>query len=324
MKIRKILIITVIMLVTLMLYIESSVLFRQDSNNYTAPKTAIGLVVTDCEDDWKEQMYDSILQSAKKENIQVTTIQTSRTQSDQIEAIRTLLVYRTDAIIFSPVMKNGWEYIIMEAANAHIPLITINEQLSQSDSLETAQEEYPIYHVGFDYYSLAGKLASSVIHSEGEIHFVQLDGTVASSIAHDIASGFRDTLEKSEIQQQIFSVNGDYMRSRSYDLINAMIRNEYQLDAILSCNDAMTLGAITALEENGLQPGEDVIIYSLGGGTDVSKAFELHKVTVLGKCELTAFGDTVIETVSRLKDGDTPPQTHLLDGTLLINRSTNP
>ena len=77
---------------------------------------------------YKRQMYDSIKQAARRSHIQVTTIQTARTQADQIDAIRTLLVYRTNAIIFSPVMENGWEYILSEAAEAEIPLITINER----------------------------------------------------------------------------------------------------------------------------------------------------------------------------------------------------
>lgn len=127
-------------------------------------------------------MYDSIQQAARRSHIQVTTIQTARTQADQIDAIRTLLVYRTNAIIFSPVMENGWEYILSEAAEAEIPLITINERLSQSAAGGPQDSACQVYHVGFDYYALSGQLAATLCQSGSDgFQLVQLGGTVASS-----------------------------------------------------------------------------------------------------------------------------------------------
>ncbi|MCQ5130158.1 substrate-binding domain-containing protein [Butyricicoccus faecihominis] len=321
MSVRKSLLAVITLIIAGMLFVEGRVLFAAPDGDQPSPKTVIGLVLTDCEDDWKTQMYDAVQQAARRRRIQVTIIQTSRTQSDQIDAIRTLLVYRTDAIIFSPVMENGWEYILSEAEEAQIPLITINERLSQSNNADLQKEAYPVYHIGFDYYALAGQLAATLLQVQGEQPFwlVQLNGTVASSVAHDISNGFRDTLVASGRNQQNFSVNGDYMRSRAQELIGALLHNSYQFDTVLSCNDAMTLGAVDALRENGLRPGRDVHIFSLGGGESVLEAFSAGEINVLGRCDLTDFGETVIDTVLRLQDGETPDKSVLLPGTLLVN-----
>lgn len=321
MPIRKPLLLAIIAIVSSMLLVESAILFQPSDRAIDTPDIVIGLVLTDCEDDWKQQMYDSIQQAARRSHIQVTTIQTARTQADQIDAIRTLLVYRTNAIIFSPVMENGWEYILSEAAEAQIPLITINERLSLSGTDGLENHSCQVYHVGFDYYSLSGQLATTLCESGSDgFQLVQLVGTVASSVAHEISDGFQDSLSYSSQYKLCFSVGGDYMRSRAYELICSLLRNKYEFDTVLSYNDGMTLGVIDALEKNGLKPGSDVRIFSLGGGESVMQAFSDGKINALGQCDLANFGSTVIDLVLRLEQGEPLEEDTLLPGTLLVNR----
>lgn len=321
MPIRKPLLLAIIAIVSSMLLVESAILFQPSDRAIDTPDIVIGLVLTDCEDDWKQQMYDSIQQAARRSHIQVTTIQTARTQADQIDAIRTLLVYRTNAIIFSPVMENGWEYILSEAAEAQIPLITINERLSLSGTDGLENHSCQVYHVGFDYYALSGQLATTLCESGSDgFQLVQLVGTVASSVAHEISDGFQDSLSYSSQYKLCFSVGGDYMRSRAYELICSLLRNKYEFDTVLSYNDGMTLGVIDALEKNGLKPGSDVQIFSLGGGESVMQAFSDGKINALGQCDLANFGSTVIDLVLRLEQGEPLEEDTLLPGTLLVNR----
>lgn len=324
--VKKSLLAVIAAIILSMLFVEAGVLFEPRERSSETPDTVIGLVLTDCEDDWKQQMYDSIQQAARKKHIQVTTIQTARTQSDQIDAIRTLLVYRTNAIIFSPVMENGWEYILAEAAEADIPLITINERLSTSGAVSVQGSGYQVYHIGFDYYSLSGQLAATLLAGDGgqDFQLVQLGGTVASSVAHDITEGFRSAMTDNGQYRLKFSVGADYMRSRAYELINGLLRNEFEFDTILSYNDGMTLGVIAALSEKGLRPGRDVRIFSLGGGKSVMQAFEQGQVNALGCCDLSDLGDAVIDTVLKLQRGGTPAESQLLPGTLLVNGGAAP
>ena len=92
MPVRKPLLLAIAAIAAGMLLVESVILFQPSGRGTATPDVVIGLVLTDCEDDWKQQMYDSIQQAARRSHIQVTTIQTARTQADQIDAIRTLQV----------------------------------------------------------------------------------------------------------------------------------------------------------------------------------------------------------------------------------------
>lgn len=321
MKIRKYLLPVAIIILT-MLTVEAMLLIPPFSSD-PAPETSIGLILTDSEDDWKQEMYRSIEQAARQHNIQVTTIHATRTQSDQIDAIRTLLVYNTSAIIFSPVMENGWENILQEAANANIPLITINEQLS-SKNFDTDSELKPaVYHIGFDYHTLAASLSRTMMEiNSKDFELIQLSGTVASAVGNEISEGFREVMDEHARYRVSFSVSADYMLSRAYNLLDSLLRNGYQFNAVFSYNDGMTLGAIAALEEHGLQPGNDVRIFAIGGGATVINAFNEGKINALGYCDLSDFGDTVINTVLMLQNGDRPDEITLLPSSLMVNGGT--
>lgn len=320
MTIRKPLLYAIAVIILSMLLVECSTMFSSTGSSHASPRLAIGLVLTDCEDDWKQEMYDSIQSAARQRAIQVTTVQTARTQADQIDAIRKLLVYQMDAIIFSPVMENGWDYILSEAAETQIPLITINERLSPSAASELRKSGGSVYHVGYDYDTLARSLSLTMRGADpAALRLVQLSGSVGSSVSHDISFGFQDVLAESGPYQLCFSVGGDYMRSRASELIRSLLRNQYQFNAVLSYSDGMTLGVIDALERSGLTAGEDVQIFSVGGGPSISEAFAAGKINALAQCDLSDFGDTVIELVHQLGTGEQPEEQTLLSGTLLVN-----
>lgn len=301
-----------------MLFVQRNLFFETADSTEELPNIVIGLVVTDCEDTWRQEMYAAIEKEAKNRLVQVTTLQTARTQADQVAAIRTLLVYRTDVIIFSPVMENGWEYILAEAAEANIPLITINERLSFS---REPDQDANVYHVGFDYYQLAQQLANTFLAGENSAYqVVQLGGTIASSVSNDISMGLWDVIAAQKDPHQLkFSIGCDYMRSRAYEAITGLLRNEYQFDTVFSYSDGMTLGVISALEAQGLIPGTDVRIFSVGGGSSVREAFHQGKISVLANCELPLFGETVLDTVETLHRGEMPPKSVLLPGMLTVN-----
>ena len=319
MLIRKHFLAAILCIVIGMVVVQRGLLFQENETAEELPDIVIGLVLTDCEDDWRQAMYDSIQSEAKKRHIQVTTMPSARTQADQIDAIRSLLVYRADVIIFSPVMENGWENILSEAAEANIPLIIINEQFSTTNNGEGLGAQ--TYHVGFDYYQLAQQLANSFVDGGGsEFQVVQLGGTIASSVSNGISLGLWDVMtEKQGPYQLKFSVGCDYMRSRAYEAVTGLLRNQYQFDTVFSYSDGMTLGVISALEDQGLIPGEDVRIFSVGGGPTVTEAFHQGKISALANCDLTEFGEAVIDTVAQLHQKEEPNKNTTLPGMLLVN-----
>ncbi len=81
------------------------------------------------------------------------------TQEAQIEALRTLIIYQVDAIVFTPLVESGWDNVLREAKSASVPLIAVDRSVR-------GVEGVPLYHIGFDYAGLAERAAAVLSASE--------------------------------------------------------------------------------------------------------------------------------------------------------------
>lgn len=269
-----------------------------DNNN---PTKVLGIVVTATEDSWKDGLNLSIEIAARKKGMKIMPIEAERSQASQIEAIRALIVYRADAIVFSPVIETGWDNVLLEAKNAGIPIVTVEKSIRQNS------DEIGIGYVGYDYYANAKKAAQYLldITKKKNGDFVELYGTVGSYPAKEIARGFRQTFASDGRYQIDYSVCGDFMRSRGREITEGLLKNGQGIDTIISHNDAMTLGAIDALESVNKIPGTDVKIISFGGGRDTVELYRQGKINCLIDCDLTTIGDRTLQVVDILMQNET-------------------
>lgn len=282
---------------------------------------SIGLIETDSEDSWRMEMIAQIKRAANVADINVMTIETDRTQSAQINAIRSFIVYGVDVIVFSPVMNNGWDYVLKEAADAQIPIITVNEKVNtEVDGMITC--------VTYDYKSIGAAVTDAFLETarehgidKSELKILELRGAIGSTVSEEISEGIRMALENSGGYKINYSANADYMRSRAKEMVNGLLRNEYEMDIIITHNDGMALGVIDALEKNGLRPGIDVQIVTFGGGADAQEMFDAGKISYMAKCDLEGLGKKVVEIAMELKNGGMVSDTTYLNSSLMLNEA---
>ncbi|MEA4853034.1 MAG: substrate-binding domain-containing protein [Christensenella sp.] len=269
----------------------------------------IGLIETDTEDSWRQEMIEQVKLSAEKENIRIIEIETERTQSAQINAIRSFIVYGVDAIVFSPVTNNGWDYVLEEAAKSNIAVVTVNDVIN-------SEVEGPFATVTYDYRSLGESATNALLKRAEEnglagedLKILELKGAIGSTVSENISEGIRSALENSNGYKIGYSANADYMRSRAKELVNGwLIWNEYDMNVIIAHNDAMALGAIDALEKNGLLPGRDIQIVTFGGGEEVKELAAKGKISYLAQCDLNGLGDKVVEIAIGLENNKQVPE----------------
>jgi len=116
----------------------------------------------------------------------------------------------------------------------------------------------------------AGKAMADIIGGEGKI--VELVGTVGSAPANDRATGFREAITEFPGMEIIASQSGDFTRAKGKEVMEAFLKSYGdEITALYAHNDDMAIGAIQAIEEYGLKPGEDIKIVSVDA---VRGAFE--------------------------------------------------
>jgi simple sugar transport system substrate-binding protein len=133
-------------------------------------------------------------------------------------------------------------------------------------------------------------LMENVLGRSGEARIVELVGPEGSLLSRDRGRGFREVIATDPYFQIVRSESGDFTRNGGKAAMKAMLAAEgrSRFKVVYAHNDEMALGAIQALEEARLRPGEDIIIISVDG---IRAAFE---AMVAGKLNVTVESNPLI------------------------------
>jgi simple sugar transport system substrate-binding protein len=123
----------------------------------------------------------------------------------------------------------------------------------------------------------------------GHTHIVELRGTQGSLVSNDRGRGFHEVIDTDAHFQIVRSQAGNFTRAGGKAAMKALLAAEgKEIDVVFAHNDEMALGAIQAIEEARLKPGEDIVIVSVDG---VRGAFE---AMVAGKLNVTVESNPLI------------------------------
>jgi len=237
---------------------------------------------------WRTANTESIKEAAEKSGIQLHFTDAGSEQEEQIVAIRSFIAQRVDVIAFTPVVETGWDAILREAKKAGIPVVLTERAVQVSDrSLYTTM-------LGSDFVEQGRQagawLTQNILGRSGEARIVELAGPEGSLLSRDRARGFREVIATDPYFQIVRSAAGDFTRAGGKAAMKTLLaaegRNKFKV--VFAHNDEMALGAIQALEEARLRPGEDIIIISVDG---IRGAFE---AMVAGKLNVTVESNPLI------------------------------
>jgi simple sugar transport system substrate-binding protein len=116
------------------------------------------------------------------------------------------------------------------------------------------------------------------------VRIVELRGTEGSSPEILRAQGFREVLADYPEFEIIYSESGDFLRSKGYELMCNILEGFKNIDVIYSHNDGMTLGAIDAMKERGINPGKDIIIVTIDAEQAAIDALKRGEINCVVEC----------------------------------------
>ena len=281
---------------------------REDHNEERVEDSSIllGFSQLGWESAWRLANTESIKSAAEDAGVSLMYENAEQKQERQIKAIREFIAYQVDVIAFSPIVETGWDNVLQEAKNAGIPVLTTDRMI------QTADESLWAGYVGSDFYQEgvnAGKFLIEKMQREnlGELHIVELSGTLDSSPMLQRAQGFRDTIAPYANLKVIDSMSGDFFRPKGRECMKVLLEKYDKIDVLYSHNDAMALGAISAMEEAGLKPGEDIIIITVDGEQAAIDLLREGKINCVVECK-PGIGETVMQLAKKLAAGEEIPR----------------
>ncbi|MGY3128765.1 ABC-type sugar transport system substrate-binding protein [Agrococcus sp. UYP33] len=259
----------------------------------------VGFAQTGAESGWRSANTESMRAAFSEENgFELVFNAADNDPAAQIAAVRSFINQGVDAIVIAPIVEDGWDDVLQEAADAEIPVILEDRTVSASEDL------YATW-VGLDFRKegqTAGEWAVETFGDE-ETNMVVLEGTTGSAPANDRAEGFLEAIEGSGITT-LASQTGNFTRAEGKTVMEGFLQaHAGEIDLLYAHNDDMALGAIDAIEAAGLTPGEDIQIVSIDAVRDGLQALVDGKINFIVECN-PMLGEQVADLVRQVLDGE--------------------
>jgi ABC-type sugar transport system substrate-binding protein len=266
-------------------------------------KLVVGFSQVGAESGWRTANTESIKSEAAKRGIDLRFSDAQQKEENQIKAIRSFIAQGVDVIAFSPVVETGFEPVLQEAKKAGIPVVLSDRAVKVSDD-----SLYKCF-LGSDFIEEGKRAANEVLKlTGGKAGVAELVGTVGSAPAIDRAKGFREVTASNPDIKIIMSQSGDFTRAKGKEVMEAFLKapNAKEITVLYAHNDDMALGAIQAMEEAGIKPGQDIKIVSIDGVRGAFEAMKDGKLNVTVECN-PLLGPQLFDIIEKVVKGESVP-----------------
>ncbi len=272
----------------------------------------IGLAVPELSQAYFAELADAIIRAASARGYTVLIEQTVAQGTDEISSIAQMRKHSIDGLIYSPLTLGPSD---AEQLETDFPLVVLGEPLPGSSAHHVAMSNLAAMRAATEHLLEGGRRRIAVIgaHPEGPV------GTGATRL-----EGYRAALRERgiEVDPRLVMTAALWHRGFGVDATERLIRSGVEFDAVLCFNDALALGAMRALQRNGLRIPDDVAVVGFDDIED--SAFSTPTLTTVSP-QRDEIARTAVDTLIALIEqppGVAPP--HLVETgfALVVREST--
>jgi simple sugar transport system substrate-binding protein len=267
--------------------------------------TTVGFAQEGDENAWRTAESKSMQSEAQKRGIALNFANAQGDKQKQINAVRSFVVQRVDAIILAPKDETGWEPVLKEARDAKIPVILVDRGVSADPSLYTTL-------IASDFVQEGQRVAQWLTNDtkdQAEVNIVELEGTAGAAPAIDRKKGFDEEIARHPNMHILASQDGNFTREQGKKVMTNFLLTlgKDKINVVYAHNDDMALGAIQAIEAAGKKPGTDIKIVSIDGIHDGLAAILDGKINCIVECN-PLLGPDAFDAVEAAIKGQTLPK----------------
>ncbi|MFD2838704.1 sugar ABC transporter substrate-binding protein [Azotobacter vinelandii] len=216
----------------------------------------VGVVMSTFDNNYHTYLREYMAAKAKSDGVEIQFEDSRNDVMKQLSQVESFISQKADALIVQPVDTAATRSITDAAVKAGIPLVYINRKPDDpklpSGVVTVTSDDLEAGRLQMQY--MADKMGG-----KGSIGI--LLGDLANNATHSRTKGIKEVLAKYPEITVVEEQTGLWMRDKGMDLASSWLLAGQKLDAILSNNDEMGIGAAMALRQSGQK---DVLV----GGTD--------------------------------------------------------
>lgn len=202
-------------------------------------------------------------------NVKLIIVYADDRADKQVAQVETFIAQELDAIILNPVDKVGSSAAVEAAAEAGIPLITVNTQ-TENQSLATAFSGSDDVEAG----RLQMEALAKSVDYKGNV--VLLHGAMGHDAQVNRRAGYAEIIESYPDLNLLYEQSADWMTDKAQTIMENWLQMDEPISIVATNCDTMAVGAQNAIESVG-KSGE-VLVAGMDAIPDVMTSIEQGQI----------------------------------------------
>lgn len=257
-------------------------------------------------DNFLTVLRNGIADYAKEKGVEAQIEVAEKDPAKQLSQIQNFIASGVTAIIINPVDTDATAAQSQLAADAKIPLVYVNRQPVNLDSLPDNQT-----FVGSDERdsgTLEAKEVCRLLKEKGRdkgANIVVMMGQLNNQAARQRTQDVHDVIATPEcsFMKIVEEQTANWYRTEATDLMNNWLSAGVKFDAFVSNNDEMAIGGIAAMKAAGMSM-EDVIVGGVDATQDALAAMKAGDLDVTVFQNAAAQGSGAVDAALKLAKGE--------------------
>lgn len=232
----------------------------------------IGVSMPTFDDNYLTYLRENMSKKAKQDGVSLQFEDARNDVVKQLNQVQSFLSQKVDAVIVNPVDTAATRNLIESATKAGIPLVFVNRKPNDpklpAGVVTVTSNDLEAGHLQAQY--IADKLGG-----KGQVAI--LLGELSNNSTQVRTAGFKEILAKYPGIKIVEEQTGMWLRDKGMDLTSNWLLAGKEIDAILSNNDEMAIGAAMALKQAGKQ---GVLVGGVDGTPDALAAIKRGLMSV--------------------------------------------
>lgn len=257
----------------------------------------IALSISTLDNQFFEILLNGAKEAAQLNGVELKFIDAHNDEAQQLIDTSRLIQENVDILVINP---TNTETILpgIEMANKRgVPVITVDRKAEGGNVL---------CHVSSDNIEggrLAARILATHLNNKGKI--IELEGIPGTSATQDRGAGFNRELQNYPGIDVVMREAANFEREDAKQLMEYLVRQNVEFDAIFAHNDNMILGVIEALENNNIKTKP--VLVGFDAIPEAVEAVKLGKLTATIAQQPSAMGRLSIAAAVRYFRGEVLP-----------------
>jgi len=272
--------------------------------------TLLGLLVTDIQNPFFIELMRGVEEVSQEHGYLLVICNTGEDSRKEQQYIEILAAEQVAGVVIVPTQERlPWtEQLTLR----HIPLVAVDRRV-RDRSIDSVLIDN----------ALAAKEAAAHLIANGYRRIAIITGPRSATTANERVLGYRQALMEAGIPlDSTLELHGLFNEEAGQRLTHTLLNLDLPVDAILTANNRLTVGALRTLHAQRKRIPADI---ALVGFDEVNWAVpDLVSITTVTQPAYELGRTSVTRLLQRLQQPDTPRQEIILQHHLLVRESSNP